>query len=445
MASERSNKVLRYAVIQGGKVIEDRTLTRNQSVSIGNDAKNTIVVPMGNLPKTHTVFELKGLQYSLCFTEKMEGQLSVAQTNDKVSFSALKTQGVAKKRGDTYEVPLSENSKGSVKLGEITLLFQFVNPPRAAPKMELPAAARGNIFNTIDRTFFSILLAFMVVEFSGAWALSLRAIPDEEVSIDELPDRFVKLIVPEKPKDPPKEEKKDENKDDKKEEEAKKESGEKKPKPAPKPADPEKLKNAVAQKGLLKFLVNKGGSNSALGAVDDVLGKGSAATNVADALAGAGGVAQATSDDVAGKGPKGGGSGQAAGIGDLNTGGGGTADVGTKKEAKISGRVVDSSPEVESGDIDRDGLARFVKARLSAIQGCYEAQLKRNPSLRGKIVVRFTIGENGRISDVEIDENTMGNDEVASCIKAKIRAWSTPFKPGGEVPVSYPFVFTPAS
>src|SRR6478609_4937675 len=114
MAEKQSNKVLRFAVIQGGKVIEDRTMDKQASVTIGNDTKNTIVVPMGNLPKTHTVFELRGAQYSLCFTEQMDGKLSVASGNDKVSFGALKSQGVAKKKGDHYEVPLSDNSKGSV-------------------------------------------------------------------------------------------------------------------------------------------------------------------------------------------------------------------------------------------------------------------------------------------------------------------------------------------
>jgi len=164
---------------------------------------------------------------------------------------------------------------------------------------------------------------------------------------------------------------------------------------------------------------------------------------VASALAGASGVATAQSDNVGG--PKGGGAGSAAGIGDLGTQGGGSVDTGPKREASIHGRVMDSAPEVESSDLDKAALARFIKVRLSAIQACYEAQLKRNPQLKGKIVVRFTIGSTGRVTDVEIDENQMGNDEVASCIKAKIRAWTTPFKPDGDATVSYPFVFQPAS
>ncbi|MBS2027973.1 MAG: AgmX/PglI C-terminal domain-containing protein [Deltaproteobacteria bacterium] len=439
MAANPLGKVLRLGVIQGGKIIEDRTLDKRENVSIGNDGKNTVVVPMSNLPKSLVVFELKGTQYSLCFTEDMDGRLSTGGgSNDQLSFAALKSQGLAKKRGDVYVMPLTESAKGKLSLGEITLLFQFVNPPKVLPKMELPKAAKGGLVNTVDRTFTGVLMFFLFIEFAGAGALSRMPLPNDDVSLEELPDRFVKMVVPEKKPEPPK------PKDDgKKPEEAKKDDTPKENKKEP-PKDSAQHKAEVAQKvaskGLLKVLGAQGGVGAGIA---DVLGNGAAATDVASALAGASGVATAQSDAVGG--PKGGGAGSAAGIGDLGTQGGGAVDTGPKKEAQIRGRVMDSAPEVESSDLDKAALARFIKVRLSAIQACYEAQLKRNPQLKGKIVVRFTIGSTGRVTDVEIDENQMGNDEVASCIKAKIRAWTTPFKPDGDATVSYPFVFQPAS
>ena len=443
MAEAKSSKVLRYAVIQGGKVIEDRTLDRNQSVTIGSDTKNTIVVPMGNLPKSHAVFELRGAQYHLCFTDSMEGKLSTAQANEKLSFEALKSQGVAKKKGDRYEVPLADSSKGSVSLGEVTLLFQFVNQPKAAPKMELPAAAKGSLLNTIDRTFTAILLSFLFIEFTGAFALSRRAIVEDDISLDELPDRFVKLVIPEKPKEPPKpvEEKKDDKPVEEKKEEEK--VAEKKEPPKATQEHHDKVVAAVQSKGLLKLL-GSNGQNNMMNAITDTLGAGGAAANLDQALAGAGGVTTAN-DDPSLTGPTGGGSGDVAKIGDIGTQGGGAVETSHHEVKQISGRVLDSAPEVESGDIDRDSLARFVKVRLKSIQACYERELKRNTSLKGKIVVRFVIAETGRVKDVDIDENTMGSDEVANCIKTTIRAWTTQFHPSGEVPVSYPFVFSPSN
>ena len=195
----------------------------------------------------------------------------------------------------------------------------------------------------------------------------------------------------------------------------------------------------VANMGLVGA-INAGG-----GSVADVLGSGnSLSADFASALSGVTGVGVATADAVKG-GPKGGGAGEVAGIGDLGTSGGGKVDLGGKADAEVRGRVSSAAPEVDSADVDRGALTRYVKARLKAIQNCYERELKRNPSLKGKVLVRFTIGTNGRTTEIEIEENTLGNPAVGSCIQSLIRTWSFPFRPDSEVPVSYPFVFAPAS
>ena len=132
------------------------------------------------------------------------GVAAMASHIEQLSFAALRSQGLAKPRGDVFVMPLSEAAKGKLSLGEVTLLFQFVNPPKALPKMELPQAARGSLLNTIDRTFTGVLMFFLVLEFAGAGALARLPLPSDDVSLDELPDRFVKMVVPEKKPEPPK-------------------------------------------------------------------------------------------------------------------------------------------------------------------------------------------------------------------------------------------------
>jgi TonB family protein len=83
-----------------------------------------------------------------------------------------------------------------------------------------------------------------------------------------------------------------------------------------------------------------------------------------------------------------------------------------------------------------------VRARIGLIKACYENQLKRNPSLKGKIRIRFTILETGGLTDVTVVENTLGSPEVSSCIVGTMRGWRTPFRPSGTVTVEYPFVFS---
>ena len=90
-------KILRIGVIQGGKIIEERLVKRRETVTIGQGSKNTIVIPVSNLPPSFAVFELRGATYVLRFTDNMAGRLSSGDT--QLDFAALKTQGLVV--GDT--------------------------------------------------------------------------------------------------------------------------------------------------------------------------------------------------------------------------------------------------------------------------------------------------------------------------------------------------------
>lgn len=425
-------KILRVGIIQGGKIIEERHVRRPESVSVGQDAKNTFVVPASNLPATFPVFDFRGTHYYLLFTERMDGRVRIGERD--LDFATLRAQKLAQKRGTLYALPLDESAKGKVQLGEVTLLFQFVPPPPAPARMALPKEFRGTVWSSLDHVFFAILAASVLLNFSGAACIALSPKPpDTDVTLDELPDRFAKLLVPPKPPEPekPKEEAKGEEKVEKKEAPKKKE----------KPASEEARKVAIAQKvqskGILKILGASGGQ----GALKDLLGEGTGTQDVASALKGAqGGVVVATTGGVGG--PRGGGAGSAAGIGDVGTTGGGNVSLGSKGDARVSGKVAAAAPEVDSADVDREALARYIKARLTAIRGCYEKELKRNPTLKGKVVVRFNITPAGRAADIRIEENTVGSSEVGLCIQSLMRSWVFPFKPPDEVPVQYPFVFT---
>lgn len=438
------HKLLRVALIQGSKITEDRTLKKRATVSVGQNATNTIVVPVSNLPPSFTLFEVVNEQYSLIFTSAMEGKISVS--GQEISLAEAVSRGVAKQRKDVYVVPLTDVSKGRVVLGEVSLLFQFVAPPPEPPKPELPGEVRGSIFKQLDQFFFMVLAASLFVHFSGATFIACQPIPEErELTLDELPDRFVKAMMPVEVKPPPAPETAD-NGDQKKEEkkEEKKEVAEKKGDKAPTNPSEQKaaLQAKVAKSGLLKVI---GSASGGAGAFEDVLGGSNGVGDVASALSGASGVGVATADSLAAGGPKGGTAGSAAGIGDLGTSGGGNVALAEKGTATVRGGVQMQAPEVDSSDVDREKLAAYVRARKGAIQQCYEKELKRNPSLKGKVVVRFSITPAGRTSDIDIEENTLGNEAVASCIKTTIRGWVFPFKPESEVPVAYPFVFAPAS
>ncbi|MHB1846572.1 MAG: AgmX/PglI C-terminal domain-containing protein, partial [Deltaproteobacteria bacterium] len=389
---------------------------------------------------------MRGQNYHLRFTEQMDGKLSVGD-GPQLDFKTLVSQGVARRHSDTaFDLPLTDASRGKVVFGDHTLLFQFVSPPPEPARPQLPEVATGGWWRTIDRLFLGILVCSMLFHFGLISAVSGREVSDE-VTLDEIPDRFAKLIIPDKPVAPPKPKAVQASGDSAKKPDKSKEVAKKAP--APKRSDAElaaaaaarheKMLQAVAQKGLLKILGSEGGSGG--GAIEDVLSSGGGNSDIASALQGAGGVGIAGSDSVGAGGHKGGGSGKAADIGSLGTAGGGKVGLGRKAETHISASVSSSAPEVESSSLDRDAVSRFVKMRIKSITNCYEKELKLNPSLKGKLAVRITIATTGRVGDIEIDEDTLHSDEVVSCIKSQIRFWHFPFTPDSDTAVQFSWNF----
>jgi len=449
MTSSEHAKILRIGVVQlaSGKVSETRLIKRRDTVTVGSAPKNTFTLPAQDLPASFALFEMKGGLYHLHFTDRMEGKLSVGD-EPQVDFQTLVTQGLARKTGEgAYSLQLNDQMRGKVTWGASTLLFQFILPPPEPAKPVLPEVARGG-WRNVDRLFYAIFLCSLAVHFGLVSAVSGRGI-DEEVTIDEIPDRFAKLIIPEKPKTPPKSKEEEKTAAD----QPKKE----KPKEAPKKEKPQdeaakaaaaaarraKIAQQVAQRGLLKLI--GADSDNGRGAIDDVLGSGSANQDIASALAGAGGVAVANADAIGSGGRKGGGSGNAAGIGDLATKGGGDVGIGGKAETRVRSSVSTSAPEVESSTLDRDAVARYVKSRIKAIQGCYERELKLEPTLKGKLAVRITINTQGKVSDTEVDEDTLHSDAVISCVKGLIRFWKFPFTPESDAAVQFSWNFVSSS
>ncbi|HZY02909.1 MAG TPA: AgmX/PglI C-terminal domain-containing protein [Anaeromyxobacteraceae bacterium] len=306
----------------------------------------------------------------------------------------------------------------------------------------LRQAARGNRFRSLDRLFVTVLAISLALHLS-AWVALARTPARQEATLEEIPDRFARLLVPERRAEPSRrrEEKPapEPRKEEAKPEGARKAEQDPAQAAARRAARAAEVARAVQSKGLLRVLGTLGPGGS--GAVADALGSGGGFGDVASALSAAGGVAVAA-DPGALAARKGGGPGAAAGIGDLATGGGGKVAYGRRSEARVSGAVAAEPSEIDSADVDRARLGEFVRARLGVVKACYEGQLKRIPTLRGRMRIRFTILPTGGLAEVAVLEDSLGSPEVASCITGTIRGWRTPFRPPGPVTVEYPFVFS---
>lgn len=89
-------------------------------------------------------------------------------------------------------------------------------------------------------------------------------------------------------------------------------------------------------------------------------------------------------------------------------------------------------------------IQNVVNSGLAAITNCFEKQLKRKPTLRGKLSVQILITKNGSVRSVKVLSNTLGDQAVATCIAGRIKSWRFPAAKGkgkGQTTVSQTFVF----
>ncbi|UCH77530.1 MAG: TonB family protein [Candidatus Coatesbacteria bacterium] len=86
-------------------------------------------------------------------------------------------------------------------------------------------------------------------------------------------------------------------------------------------------------------------------------------------------------------------------------------------------------------------IARIVNQRKAGIEYIYKKYLKTNPTMEGKIVVRFTIAASGAVTACSTVSSTMGNPAMEAEVCARIMTWRFPPIDAGDVTVVYPFVF----
>jgi hypothetical protein len=88
-------------------------------------------------------------------------------------------------------------------------------------------------------------------------------------------------------------------------------------------------------------------------------------------------------------------------------------------------------------------IQRIVRQNFGKFRKCYEAGLKSDPSLSGRVTVRFVITRTGTVSSVS-GSGDIPDTSVISCVTRAFYGLSFPQPEGGIVTVSYPIVFTPS-
>ncbi|TVR02382.1 MAG: hypothetical protein EA398_07960 [Deltaproteobacteria bacterium] len=453
MATQSGQKILRVGVIQNDRVIEERIFRTRESVTIGQGFQNTLVVPLAEAPKSFTLFDVRGGKYYLCFTPEMSGR--VASGASATSLAELRSSGKATVSGKAAMVELPENGRGKVTLGEVTFLFQFVNPPPLRVLPQLPANMRGGMLQFLSTimglsgAYLWALLFSFIVQFGAALYLVLLVPPPPRPrSIDEMSSRFVRAVeLPEQQEQEPDESEPDDSAELVPEAAPEPEpTREREPEPEPsverRPSETrEEAMRVVEQTAIGAAFVADGGIDLGLSAVDRT-----GQRDLSEVLAGG---------NIGGSEP-----GLASNLGarpGIDPGQrpatGSNIDTSSTGPAVATGPA-DSGPSRPTGSIraggfetagtgslDRDNINGVLRRANRQIESCYQRALGNNPSLAGRMEVRFEIGGDGRVASVRIPSHNLGR-EVQSCIEGVFRGLRFRAPDGGSVWVQRPYVFS---
>lgn len=104
--------------------------------------------------------------------------------------------------------------------------------------------------------------------------------------------------------------------------------------------------------------------------------------------------------------------------------------------------VRQARPRVE-GPLPRDIVRRIVRAHINEVRYCYLRGLNKNPELRGRVTVEFTIDINGKVRRSQIQTSTVADADVTQCTATATRRWTFPRPGGAAVTVTQDFTLMP--
>ena len=87
-------------------------------------------------------------------------------------------------------------------------------------------------------------------------------------------------------------------------------------------------------------------------------------------------------------------------------------------------------------------MRRIVRSHIQEVRHCYEQGLARDPNLKGRVTLAFTVDRVGAVTAASVAEDTLSDASVGACIAKVARRWKFPGGVG-VVQIRYPFVLEP--
>jgi hypothetical protein len=385
-------KVLRIGFVQGGRLVEERVIRQQRtSVTIGPSERAMFVVPTESVPSQHSLFERIGNDYYLNLLDSMTGRVAL-ETGIR-DIEALR--GSVKRVGHAYPIKLTEQARGKVVAGDVTFLFQFVEPPPARARPQLPLAVKGGLASHLDWSLTSVAALSFLLHFGlvgGLYSDWMDPVVDEDLSVGPLIDMIPHLPAM---------------------------TVEDSPTPLPMGAATlSATPSAVPSNGSPE---SPAGGGTSPGAVSNT--HAAALAREAQALEmqiligrrGLANIGNAVAIGVATAGPE--------------------SNVHGPITAMASVGPVSTTVPVANAE-------RVVASLRAGFRTCYNRGLQSDPSMAGKVLVSARISPNGEVASADSAESTGLSSDVVECILRKVRTatFDTPGTSGSTIQIPVTFV-----
>jgi hypothetical protein len=357
-----------------------------------------------------------------------------------------------------WELPLGDTDRGSIRVGELTVLFQLVQAPPVSQAQLARPDFRPRLLNDDDPVFMGFLGLFTVMAAGFAAYTSTVQTPALIGDIVEV-ERFASVILPApEPKEP-----------DPVVPDALADNGQThkvkdtpNPEPDPKPteavakndtppdrpltADEMRYREAQQKAALrdqvyeesavLQFLATRGDSANGWLSPDDAWG--------ADGEISLGGDQDLDEHvELVSNWKQGSGSGTSredVGI-DLEDLTAGETTITGSGNTGPTATIREPTEGIPTGSPDAARVAASVRRYYPQVKTCYERALKENPTLSGRIEVDWVV-DRGRATEIFVVDNTTRDSELEACITHSMQYWQF----DGDIEefaLSYPFVLAP--
>lgn len=419
--------------------------------TIGRSMSCSYTLDSALLPERHRLVVMKkGIPW-LQIPVGISSELENIKTKHRLKSEDILGMGVLSSNGVVYEVPLHAHVRAILKFGETLFVLE---PSHLARSIEqenpLPWELRFTPPSKDDLAFLGILVLCFATTFFSIWRILSVDLPPRMLP-EEVQQRYAKLILetPVKPIElyqPPVKE--PEVKAEKTPEAVKPKEAKPKQEPLSKGSTDrggggsggKNLKN----QGLLGQLERQGGGiagllqskemKSVLQGVGVLTTKRPSDQHIAGAPL-AYRDASGLDDMVAGIAKKG--------------GGGGSGGTGLGPGAKTSSSV--GNPFEVAGSGTQHALRSYaeidqiIRRYLQGVRFLYERYLRNDPTMKGRVTLKFSIAADGRVTQCSVVSSNMNKPEFEAELVKRVLLWRFPAieAKAGSVSVVYPFTFLP--